>query len=95
MKVLAAAVVLVVSVIVIALQLTGWSQTEPKTVNLSSATRASDGPGADSNGVSGPIAPGAHYLWRRRQPNWISVEFCAAFGGAAVRQLAGRDLVFH
>jgi hypothetical protein len=52
MKVLAAVGVLVISVIVIALQLSGWSQAEPRTVNLSSTTRSVDGPVVDSSGVT-------------------------------------------
>ena len=58
MKILAAVGVLVISVIVIALQLSGWSQSEPRTVNMSSTTRSTDGPIVESSGVTGPAVTG-------------------------------------
>src|SRR4051794_1065219 len=58
MKILAAVGVLVISVIVIALQLSGWSRAEPRTVNLSSTTRSADGPTMESSGVTAPNLPG-------------------------------------
>src|SRR5262245_49159775 len=63
MKVLAAVGVLAISVIVIGLQLSGWSQTEPRTVNLSSTTHSADGPVVESSAI-GPnstgTSPGAY-----------------------------------
>ena len=54
MKILAAVGVLVISVIVIALQLSGWSRTEPRTVNMSSTTRSVDGPTVESSALAAP-----------------------------------------
>jgi hypothetical protein len=55
MKILAAVGLVLVAGAIIVLQLSGWSQAEPKTVNLSSATRSADGPPAEANAGPAPI----------------------------------------
>lgn len=71
MKILAAVGILVISVAVIALQLSGWSKTEPKTVNLSAVTRSLDGPSTMA-AASGPIAPAAPSAFPSSQPTGTS-----------------------
>lgn len=57
MKIFAAVGVLAISVVVIALQLSGWSQAEPQTVNLSSTTRSAVGPPSVSSASSSTAPP--------------------------------------
>src|SRR3954447_3257455 len=58
MKVVFAVGVLVISIVVIAFQQTGWARGEPRTVNLSSTTHSVDRPAVNSSGVAEPARGG-------------------------------------